>query len=321
LLAETLRSCNIDPEPLFRQAGIDLLDASDSDARIPTQRIEKLLGLAVEATSNPCIGLHAARQFQPAILHGLGMAWLTSDTLLDALNRLVRYSRFVNPGWDFHVEIKPNTTDLIIAIPDTFSDIAHVVTDMGMAVFLRMCQITVMRPILPVHVALQRPSPLCKDEYVDMFGPSIEYDATVNRLCFDSKQVNQPLTTANPKLARVNDQTVVDYLARFDHDSIVMQVRSMIIEQLPGGVPKQGEIAEILQMSLRSLQRRLKEEGTSFKDLLEDTRKALAVQYLRESHRSICEIAYLLGFSECSNFNRAFKRWTGKTPGEFRGRA
>ena len=175
-----------------------------------------------------------------------------------------------------------------------------------------------MQPILPVHVALQRPPPPCKDEFADIFGPSIEYGATVNRLCFDSEQVSQPLTSANQELARINDQAVAAYLARFDRDSIAMQVRSKIIEYLPGGVPRQGNIAEVLQMSLRSLQRRLKEEETSFKDLLEDTRKALAVKYLRESHRSIGEIAYLLGFSESGNFNRAFKRWTGKTPGEFR---
>ena len=318
LLAKTLRSCDIDPEPLFSQAGIDLPGASDPDARIPTQRIEKLLDLAIEASGNPCIGLLAARQFQPAMLHGLGLAWLTSDTLRDALNRLVRYSRFVNPAWEFHVEVKPNTTDLVVTVPDIFSSIAQVVTDVGMAVFLRMCQITAVQPILPVHVTLQRPPPPCEDEFADMFGPSIEYDATVNRLCFDNELVNQPLTTANPELARVNDQTVVDYLARFDRAGIAMQVRLKIIEQLPHGIPRQGDIAEALEVSPRSLQRQLREEETSFKDLLENTRKVLAVQYLRKPHRSIAEIAYLLGFSESTHFSRAFKRWTGKTPGEFR---
>jgi AraC-like DNA-binding protein len=321
LLAKALRSCNIDPEPLFRQAGIDFTSINDPDARIPVQRIDKLWGLAIEATGNPCLGLLIVRQFQPADLRGLGLAWLTSDTLRAALTRLVRYSRFINPALEFRVEVKPNTTDLVVAVPDNLPNHINFVTDIGMASFLRMCQITAGQPILPVHVTLQRPPPPCKDEFADMFGPSIEYSATVNRLCFDSEQVNQPLTTANPELARINDKTVVDYLGRFEHDSIAMQVRSKIIEQLTGGVPKQENIAEALQMSLRSLQRRLKEEETNFKGLLEDTRKALAVKYLREPHRSISEIAYLLGFSERGNFNRAFKRWTGKTPGEFRGSA
>jgi AraC-like DNA-binding protein len=116
----------------------------------------------------------------------------------------------------------------------------------------------------------------------------------------------------------MNDQTVVDYLARFDRASITMQVRSKIIAQLPEGVPKQEDIAGTLHVSVRSLQRRLKSEQTSFKHLLNDTRKALAVQYIRESYRSLGEITYLLGFSDPSNFNRAFKRWMGETPSRYR---
>ena len=73
-----------------------------------------------------------------------------------------------------------------------------------------------------------------------------------------------------------------------------------------------------LHVSLRSLQRKLKEEDTSYKDLLEETRRQLALQYLRDSRRSIGEITYLLGFSEPSNFTRAFKRWTGKSPVQYR---
>ena len=126
------------------------------------------------------------------------------------------------------------------------------------------------------------------------------------------------LASANPELARINDQVVVDYLARFDRDSIAMQVRSKIIHQLPDGIPSQEAIADTLHVSLRSLQRRLKEEDTSFRDLLEETRQQLARQYLRDGRRSIGEITYLLGFTEPSNFTRAFKRWTGKSPAQYR---
>ena len=318
LLASTLRSSGIDPAPLFSEANIDLPGANDPGARYPTLRMQKLWGLAVEATGNPCLGLLAARHFQPAVLHGLGFAWLASDTLLDALHRLVRYSRFINSIVEFRVQTQADTTDLVATVPDSFPVHVYAGLDLGMAMFLRMCQITVGQPLLPVHVVLQRPVPTCRDEFVEMFGPSIEYAAADNRLCFGNGQINQPLTTANPELARINDQTVVDYLARFDRASITMQVRSRIIEQLPDGIPKQENIAETLHVSLRSLQRRLKEEETSYKDLLEDTRQALALQYLRDSHRSIGEITYLLGFSEPSNFTRAFKRWTGKTPAEHR---
>ncbi|HHJ15622.1 MAG TPA: AraC family transcriptional regulator [Gammaproteobacteria bacterium] len=318
LLGKTLLSCDIDPAPLFNQAGIDLSAASKPDTRFPTQRMQTLWGLALEATGNPGLGLLVAQQFQPAVLHGLGFAWLASDTLLDALGRLARYSRFINTGVEFRVEVTPDTTDLVIAIPDIFPNFVYAATDFGMAASLRMCQITAGKQILPVHVALQRPTPPCKETFSGQFGASIEYGATVNRLCFDNELASQPLNTANPELARINDQTVVDYLARFDRASIAMQVRAKIIEQLPDRMPRQEDIADTLHVSLRSLQRRLREEETSFKNLMEDTRKTLAMQYLRESHRSIGEVTYLLGFSEPSNFTRAFRRWTGKSPAAFR---
>jgi len=321
LIAETLRRCDVDADQIFARAGIDYSSSRDPDVRIPTQKMFKLWSHAIEATEDPCFGLHVAQQFQPAVLQGLGFAWLASDTLLDALNRLVRYSRFISNVAELHVEEKTDTTDLVVIVPGDLPNYVPAGVDLGMAMFLRMCQITVGKSLLPVHLGLQRPEPSCSASFHEVFGPSIEYEAADNRLCFDTELVNRPLTTANPNLARINDQTVIDYLARFDRASIAMQVRSRIIDQLPDGIPRQEHIAGALHLSLRSLQRRLREEETSFKDLLENTRQTLAEQYLRETHRSVGEITYLLGFSESSNFTRAFKRWTGMTPVEFRNNA
>jgi AraC-like DNA-binding protein len=319
LIATTLRAYGCDPEPLFVAAGLDPGRVTDPNARFPMLRMQKLWKLAVSATGEPCLGLVAARQFQPAMLHGLGLAWLVSDTLLDAFGRLVRYARLINSDLHFRLEEHPDTIDLIAMLPEMLpSDFEYTAADLGIAAFLRMCQITAGQPILPRHVTLQRPQPYCLVQFKEMFGTSIEYGTPENRLCFDRQLLTSHLASANPELARINDQVVTDYLARFDRESITMQVRSKIIHQLPDGIPRQEVIADTLHVSLRSLQRRLKEEDTSFKDLLEETRQQLAQQYLRDTRRSIGEITYLLGFSEPSNFTRAFKRWTGKSPAQYR---
>jgi AraC-like DNA-binding protein len=93
---------------------------------------------------------------------------------------------------------------------------------------------------------------------------------------------------------------------------------SRIVEHLPDGPPNQKQIAATMNVSNRTLQRKLRDEGTSFIDLLQDARLNLAKKYLSQPQRSIVEIAYLLGFSEPSTFSRAFKRWTGSAPAEFR---
>ncbi len=318
LLTKTLRSLGHDPAPLLEKTGIVPDDVGNPTKRIPTLRMQALWRLALDVTGDPALGLVVARQFQPAALHGLGFACLASDTLHDVLGRLVRFSRILIDMPDFQLQETAATTDLLVQTPDLGPDFVHAAMDMGMAAFLRICQITEGRDILPVHTCLQRPTPVNTTAYEDMFGPSIEFGADSNRLSFDKALVLAPLATAHPELARLNDQTVIDYLARYDRSNITMQVRSQIIEQLPDGRPSQGDIAFKLNTSLRSLQRKLHEEDTSFKELLNDTQRELALSYIRDSNRSIGEITYLLGFSEPSNFTRAFKRWTGQSPAEYR---
>ena len=318
LIARTLEARGHDPAPLLSEAGISLEDSCNANARIPTIRTMQLWRLSIAATADPAFGLAVARHFQPAVLHGLGFAWLASDTLRDALGRLVKYSHLISTLPDFRLDDGENTVDLVVTVPDLGEDFSHAATDAGLAIFLRMCQITAATRIMPVRVAMQRPEPSDKTPYEAMFGSCIEYSAAAHRLSFAATLANAPLSTAQPELARLNDQTVIDYLARCEHSNLAMQVRAKIIEGLPDGRPSQEDIAQTLNTSLRSLQRRLRDEDTNFKNLLSETRQQLALQYMRDTSRSIGEITYLLGFSEPSNFNRAFKRWTGKSPGEFR---
>ena len=114
LIAQTLHSQGCDPVPLFATAGISMDDCQNPNTRIPTFRMQQLWRLAVAATGDPAFGLVVARQFQPAALHGLGFAWLASDTLHDALGRLVKYSHLINTLPDFRLDDGEDTVDLVI---------------------------------------------------------------------------------------------------------------------------------------------------------------------------------------------------------------
>jgi AraC-like DNA-binding protein len=122
------------------------------------------------------------------------------------------------------------------------------------------------------------------------------------------------LPTANPVLLRVNEQVLTDYLARLERSEVTVQVQAKLIQLLPSGEVDESSIARALNLSLRSMQRKLKARGVSFRKLLDDTRRQLAEQYLKDSTLSVSEIAYLLGFAEVSSFSRAFRRWTGHAP-------
>lgn len=318
LIVQTLRNYDCNADPLLEKAGIDLRQNQGGDTRYPVEKMQQLWRLAVEASGDPCFGFVAGEQLQPAALHGLGFSWLASDTLRDALERLVRFSRLISTAANIQLESSRDGAELLLMPPADVKEFVHTALDAGLAGFMHMCRITAGDNINPSQVMLNRSKPNCANKIEAFFRCPVKYNADCYALCFSKQLLDTPLINANPELARINDQAVIDYLARFDRDSITMQVRSSIIERLHDGTPNQETIADSLHVSLRSLQRMLNREDTNYKTLLESTRQELALHYIRETHRSLGEITYLLGFSEPSNFTRAFKRWTGKTPAEYR---
>ena len=107
-------------------------------------------------------------------------------------------------------------------------------------------------------------------------------------------------------------------LRSFDGARISEKVRAELISRLPAGEPARADVAGVLNMSEKTLQRRLSDEDTSYQQVLDETRSELARQYLSERQLSVCDVTFRLGFSDQSSFTRAFKRWTGVSPGEFR---
>jgi AraC-like DNA-binding protein len=137
-------------------------------------------------------------------------------------------------------------------------------------------------------------------------------------MTFSFADVDKYLIGANPQLARLNDQVMIEYLGRLDKDNIVDRARTAIIDMIPSGGLADEKVATQLNMSVRSLQRRLKAAGTTFRTLLESVRKDLAATYVRDPDIELVEVAFLLGFSDQSAFSRAFKRWKGCPPSEAR---
>lgn len=321
LIDKALRTCGVDSESLFEKTGIDFKAATLPDARLNSDKLYELCRISVEATGDPCFGLKIAEQLQPANLNGLGFAWLASDSLVDALERLARFSKLINSVIRDRLERTEQTIELVLCDLDKLPAYPDMIIDTNLAAFLKMCRITAGSDFNPVRVDLVRSPPVCAKEFELVFRAPIKFNAADNRLCFDRASLEASLPSANPELARINDQAVMDYLARFDRDNVSLQVRTRIIEHLPAGTPRQTSIARELHISLRSMQRKLKNEGTSFKELIDSTRRELAIHYIRETQRPLGEVSYLLGFSEPSNFTRAFKRWTTVAPQEFRSNA
>src|SRR5262245_51453739 len=190
--------------------------------------------------------------------------------------------------------------------------------DWLVASMVRLCRLTYGEDFAPLEVALVRSPPDQIDPFSEWFRCPIAWNGEHASLLCRRQDLAQMLPTANPDVALANERAVLEYLERFDRTDVATQVRRGVLEHLPSGPPTQAEIARRLALSPRTLHRRLAQAGTSFAVLLDETRRELAAGYLQRTEYSIAEVAYLLGFAEVSSFNRAFRRWTGRSPGESR---
>jgi AraC-like DNA-binding protein len=316
-IARALQSRGQDPAPLFARAGLDVAALREPEARYPVRTITRLWRLAVEKTQDPCFGLEVARHVSPTTFHALGFSIVSSTTLREVFERIVRYSHFVSDAASVTFERSPNAYRF--AISAVYGEPpADEAVDALFAVIVRMGRMLIDRQFSPVLVELCRPAPRDPLPFARCFRTQVVFGATSNALMLGLDACEQRLPGANPKVARLNDEAVAQALAGMRRDRLSDRVRSVLVDRLPEGEPPQEEIARGVAMSTRTFQRNLSAEGTTYSRLVDDTRRELAMAYVLDSRYSLAEVAYLLGFSGGNNFTRAFRRWTGKSPSEFR---
>ena len=191
-------------------------------------------------------------------------------------------------------------------------------TDSFFSYTTEMCRANRGKSFNPVSISLMHPAPECAGEFYAYFRCPVHFDAPEYSMTISFEDADKQLAGSNPHLAQLNDQVMIKYLANLDKADIVSRVKAAILDQLPSGNISDSAVAEALHVSNRTMQRQLQTENTNFKTLLNEVRSELADKYIRDNQLSLTEISFMLGFSEMSSFSRAFKRWTGESPSNFR---
>lgn len=321
LISRAIDSYGCDSVELFARAGLDHSRLRDPVARFSGVAILRLWELATETTRDSGFGLTVAGFWHPTTLHALGYSWLASDNLEEAFQRLARYSRIINTAANGVVQIVKSTESYCLIMDASHLKVPQpsaAAVDAAMAMLLTMCRAAYGVNFRPIRVSMRRDEPDCSSRFSELFDAPVAFSQAQNAMWMDPEMVTEPLATANPELVRINDSIVTDYLAQLDRNDVTMRVRSKLVEHLPTGRISEESIASSINVSRRSLQRKLREQGMSFTQLLENTRRELSLQYVRDPQHSFNEIGFLLGFAEPGNFSRAFKRWYGKSPSQYR---
>jgi len=315
-IAKALDHYGVDSRRVLHAAGIPAALSNDPMVRLPVSTMTRLFRMCVEVTNDPYFGLTAGRFIHISNLHAVGHALAASATLLDFCRRLERYFRVASQTSVPTLTIGHEEVILHLKVVSAVSG----ETQDAFTTFLVLAMRQLYRSTFnPLRIGFAHPQP--KDgtgPYDKVFRAPVAFDQVELSLVFARSELEQPLAGACAELAQINDQVATQYLARLDRSDVLAQVRQKIIELLPSGECSRDKVAESLHLSPTTLQLKLTKRNTSFHDVLDETRRELACAYMQQAARSITEIAFTLGFTDTSNFARAFKRWTGASPTEYR---
>lgn len=312
----------LNAEAMMREAGLDLSLLADPQARYPVGQALNFWRLARQQSQDPLLGLHVARYVTASTFHALGYAQLASSNLAELFERSARYFRVVSDAGvvsftrknGFGYLTLQGDPVLLERLQGAEREVVWCALDCHILTILRACGLLLSKQFKLTELRLQRAMPADRDAYELAMRHVPIYGCDDNTLVIADEVLMLPLPTANAALARINEDAAARYLADLEGDAFQRQLKQLIQDRLPDGDPSQEDIAQRLSMTTRSLQRRLADDGTTYREILNDLRHKLALEYLSQGIYSISEVAYLLGFAELSAFTRAFKRWTGVSP-------
>lgn len=308
----------LDAAALQRAIGVSDDELARPDNLIQSDRLYGLWERAEAAWQRPGLGLHVGIRVPFGAYEVLDYLLLSSASVGEGLRTFAacfalatRTSRY-----DVHEERDECGVEMVWQIPT--QGVVYHLRDFSLAAIT--CRLRYAAGVDPGRIELAGPPLASHEEYEDVLRCRVVLRATRNAAWFPRDTWNRPLPRRDDALRRTlrrhADLVLASHPPR--HDSLIDQVRTELLRLTPVGLPSVEEVSRRLALSPRRLQRRLREEGTTFADLTKRTREELGRRYLQDAGLTVTEVAYLLGFSETSAFSRAFRAWTGLAPVEFR---
>lgn len=317
-VVDALTASGLDGMALSHEAGIPLAVYGISEAGVPALNIARLWDLAMLVSGKPDIGLIAAGHFRPASLDTVGYLMMTSDVLLEAIKRGVRYHGSHSTATHTSLTQLDDGYRLEFHIMDGIVDVQRQNHDFISAGILKFFRFMTGQDLKPVRADFMYPAPKDQKPHFQAFQCPLLFGAPRTALSFSNTDLVRPVITSNPLLVAMHEQVATRRMQQFGQSQATQWVRQLIVQAMPDSEPSRERVAELMGISPRNLQRQLCAEDTSFSKVLDETRHRLSNHYLANARLTLTDIAYLLGFSEQSTYTRAAKRWHGKAPKKIR---
>lgn len=303
---------------LLAEIGLTEAEIRDPDQRVPISKAIHLWQLMMDWIGDPDLGLKTGATIRLREAGVVGYAMMHSATLLGAARRVVRYARLLSQRLALELHREGRRWSLCAAGPPVLPKFRPPI-DEGLAGILTVFRELAGRELSPAEVRFSYPKPADLTEHRRLFGRALRFDQPDPAILLWDRDMQAGTQAADPQLTRYLDELADIRLQELPClDTWRAKVEHAVWPHLCERTPSIREIAPALALSRRSLQRRLREEGTSYAEVVKSLRREKARLLLRDPHLAIYEVGYLLGYSDPSAFSRAFRRWNGRSPGQYR---
>lgn len=307
LIVQLLDQLGHDGKGLARKAGIDAQALQASDGWIPNSQSMALWREGRAATGDESFGLAVAALLGPESFSLLGHSMMLGLNLLEAYVRAARDLRLLGDLFEIHIRATRGDTTVMLTVRRGHTATLECIDAALGAILVTGRRLCADSSLAPLAVDMCRPPPTDPSPFERLFGCMPRFSRSCNQLVFSPTDMDRPVHSGHQGLAEIFDRQI----ALLKDDSLVNRLRRRLMTSLAQGVPSLETLAAELGMSPRTLHRRLGEAGTSYRQLLDDTRRQLAHDYLAQGGFSKQRISELLGFSEPASFSRAWRRWEG----------
>jgi AraC-like DNA-binding protein len=317
---EVLERSGVGRATLLETTNIEPTRLEAMDARLEFAEFARLETRALELTGDEALGLHIAEQASEAAFDLVAHLIVHAPTLRDGIELCLRFQRVFSDDSELALVEKNGAATLRLSFPRTTLVCDRMHAEFVMAGLARMIKVFVGPRTMARAVHFEHPRPEHHAEYTRIFGGVERYRRPFTAMEVDRKILDQPGLHHHPQLYQVlrseAERMLTQVTQGVRHSE---RVRQYVLARPPlGAIPDMETVARDLGMSVRSLRRRLKEEGVAYKAILEEAFGMVATRLLSDTSRSIQETAHAMGFSDPTAFHRAFKRWTGMTPKQYR---
>jgi AraC-like DNA-binding protein len=319
-LVQLLREEGADPRDVLRGTGLRIAALEDPDTLLTNPQQLRVYKNALALSREPGLGLRLGSRFRLGHHGVLGHAILCAQSVREALRIIVRYGTIRGSLMRFQLREEAGVAILgaVDAVP--LGALHQMMAEEFLAMFAQPLPGLDKSADEPLQVLLDYPAPAHRSMYEQLFDCPIRFGTKSIEIHLPSESLDVPLEMSDAEMARVCEERCEMILARLGAaGGFVDRVRA---ELLAGShrFPDLDTVARMLAVSPRTLCRRLEEEGSSFRMVLSEVRKSLALDYLESSDLPLEKIAALLGYEDAANFSRAFRRWVGQAPGRYRRR-